>query len=146
MSYLLLLMVHLIAAIAFIGTVFFEVVLLESVRKHLSRETMRDVDRIFGNVATKIMPWVLLLLYGAGVALAWQHRVALAHPLTSSLGLLLAFKIVLAVSVFGHFITAMIWRRRGLLGGRRSRVLHLSVLCHVIAIALLAKGMFYFHW
>lgn len=146
MSYPLLLMVHLLAAIAFIGTVFFEVVMLEGVRKHLPRETMRDVERAIGNRAAKIIPWVLLSLYGAGVALAWRHRAALAHPLTNSFGLLLALKIVLAVSVFGHFVTAMVWRRRGLLGGRRSRGLHLSVFCHVIAIALLAKGMFYFQW
>lgn len=146
MSYPLLLMVHLLAAIAFIGTVFFEVVMLEGVRKHLPRETMRDVERAIGNRAVMIMPWVLGALYGAGIALAWQHRAALAQPLESSLGLLLTLKIVLAVSVFGHFVTAMVWRRRGLLGGGRSRRLHMSIFCHVIAIALLAKGMFYFHW
>ena len=146
MSYPLLLMVHLLAAIAFIGTVFFEIVMLEGVRKHLPRETMRDVERAIGNRAVKIMPWVLGALYGAGIALAWQHRAALAQPLESSLGLLLTLKIVLAVSVFGHFVTAMVWRRRGLLGGGRSRRLHMSIFCHVIAIALLAKGMFHFHW
>lgn len=146
MSYPLLLMVHLLAAIAFIGTVFFEVVMLKGVRKHLPRETTQDVERAIGNRAVKIMPWVLMALYGAGIALAWEHRAALAQPLASSLGLLLILKIVLAVSVFGHFVTAMVWRRRGLLGGRRSRRLHLSVFFHVIPIALLAKGMFYFHW
>lgn len=120
--------------------------MLEGVRKHLPRETMRDVERAIGNRAVMIMPWVLGALYGAGIALAWQHRAALAQPLESSLGLLLTLKIVLAVSVFGHFVTAMVWRRRGLLGGGRSRRLHMSIFCHVIAIALLAKGMFHFHW
>jgi len=146
MSYPLVLMVHLLAAIAFIGTVFFEVVMLEGIRKHLPRETMRDVERAIGSRATMIMPWILLALYGAGIALAWRHRTALAHPFDSSFGFLLTLKIVLAVSVFGHFITAMFWRRRGVLGGRRSRRLHLSVFCHVIAIALLAKAMLYFRW
>jgi hypothetical protein len=144
MSYPLFLVVHLLAAIAFIGTVFFEVVILEGVRKHLPRETMREVERAIGNRATAIMPWVLLALYSAGIALAWQQRAVLAQPFASSLGLLLTLKIVLAVSVFAHFVTAMIWRRRGLLGSRRSRRLHLSVFCHVIAIALLAKAMFFF--
>ena len=143
MSYGLLLALHLLAAIAFAGTVFFEVVMLEGVRKHLPHETMRAVERAIGNRATAVMPWVLLTLYAAGIALGWQHRAALAQPLSSSFGLLLTIKILLALSVFGHFATAMVWRARGMLGGRRSRRLHLSVFCHVLAIVVLAKAMFY---
>lgn len=143
MSYGLLLALHLLAAIAFAGTVFFEVVMLEGVRRHLPPETMRAVERAIGNRAVRIMPWVLLTLYAAGIALAWQHRAALAQPLASGFGLLLALKIVLALSVFGHFATAMVWRRRGRLNGLRSRRLHLSVFGHVLAIVLLAKAMFY---
>lgn len=146
MSYGVLLILHLLAAIAFVGTVFFEVVMLEGVRKHLPQETMRVVERAIGNQATAVMPWVLLTLYVAGIGLAWQHRAALAQPLASSFGLLLTLKIALALSVFGHFATAMVWRRRGVLGGRRSRRLHLSVFCHVLAIVLLAKAMFYVQW
>ncbi len=146
MSYGLLLILHLLAAIAFVGTVFFEVVMLEGVRKRLPQETMRAVERAIGNQATAVMPWVLLTLYAAGIGLAWQHRAALAQPLASNFGLLLMLKIALALSVFGHFATAMVWRRRGVLGGRRSRRLHLSVFCHVLAIVLLAKAMFYVQW
>lgn len=146
MNYGVLLVLHLLAAIAFVGTVFFEVVMLEGVRRHLPQETMRAVERAIGNRATAVMPWVLLTLYAAGIGLAWQHRSALAQPLASSFGLLLTLKIVLALSVFGHFATAMVWRRRGVLGGRRSRRLHLSVFCHVLAIVLLAKAMFYLQW
>lgn len=142
MSYGLLLALHLLAAIAFAGTVFFEVVMLEGVRRHLPPE-MRAVERAIGNRAVRVMPWVLLTLYAAGIALAWQHRAALAQPLASGFGLLLALKIVLALSVFGHFATAMVWRRRGRLNGLRSRRLHLSVFGHVLAIVLLAKAMFY---
>lgn len=146
MSYGLLLALHLLAAIAFAGTVFFEVVMLEGVRRHLPHETVREIERVTGNRATAVMPWVLLTLYVAGVGLAWQHRAALMQPLASSLGLLLALKIALALSVFGHFVTAMVWRRRGVLDGRRSRRLHLSVFCHVLAIVLLAKAMLYLQW
>jgi hypothetical protein len=145
-SYGVLLTLHLLAAIAFVGTVFFEVVMLEGVRNHLPQETMRAVERAIGNQATAVMPWVLLTLYAAGISLAWQHRAALAQPLISSFGLLLMLKIVLSLSVFGHFASAMFWRRRGVLGGRRSRRLHLSVFCHVLAIVLLAKAMFYVQW
>lgn len=146
MSYGVLLILHLLAAIAFAGTVFFEVVMLEGVRKHVPQETMRAVERAIGNRATAVMPWVLLMLYAAGIGLAWQHRAALAQPMASSFGLLLTLKIALALSVFVHFATAMVWRRRGVLSGRRSRRLHLSVFCHVFLIVLLAKTMFYLQW
>ena len=146
MSYGLPLTLHLLAAIAFAGTVFFEVVMLEGVRRHLPAEAMRAVERAIGNRATAVMPWVLLTLYAAGIAMAWQHRAVLSQPLDSGFGLLLTLKIVLAVSVFGHFLTAMAWRVRGMLNGRRSRRLHLSVFCHVTAIVLLAKAMFYLSW
>ncbi|WP_292976775.1 hypothetical protein [Nitrosomonas sp.] len=146
MNYGLLITLHLLAAIAFAGTVFFEVIMLEGIRKHLPREIMREVERAIGNRAVRIMPWVLLILYSAGIAMAWQHQAALAQPLTSSFGLLLSIKIILAISVFGHFVSAMILRKRGLLNSRRSKRLHLSVFFHVLVIVILAKAMFYLHW
>lgn len=146
MSYGLLLTLHLLAAIAFAGTVFFEVVLLSRVHKRVSPKTMLPVEREIGNRATAVMPWVLLTLYAAGFGLAWQHRAALSPPFASSFGLLLTLKIALALSVFGHFATAMVWRKRGVLSGPRSRRLHLSVFFHVLAIVVLAKAMFYWAW
>lgn len=146
MSYGLLLTLHLLAAIAFAGTVFFEVVLLAGARRHLPAAVARATEQALGQRAVAVMPWVLLVLYGAGMGLAWQHRAALAQPLASRFGLLLSLKIALALSVFGHFLLAMWWRRRGVLGGRRSHRLHLSVFCHVLAIVLLAKALFYLHW
>lgn len=142
-GYLVLLLAHLFAAFVFVGTVFFEVLILERVRRHVPREAMRAVEGAIGRRARALMPWVLLVLYAAGIGMAWQHRDALTHPLASRFGLLLTLKIVLAASVFGHFATAMVWRRRGLLGGTRSRRLHCSVFAHMVAIVLLAKGMFY---
>ncbi|MDR3453580.1 MAG: hypothetical protein P4L96_12410 [Rhodoferax sp.] len=146
MSYPIFLTLHLFAALIFVGTVFFEVLILESVRKHLPGDVMRQVERAIGNRARRLMPWVLLVLYGAGISMAWQHRVALAHPLASSFSLLLTLKIVLALSVLGHFITAMVSIKRGTMHAKRSRFIHLSIFFHMIAIVLLAKGMFYLHW
>lgn len=146
MSYPLLLTLHLLAAIAFIGTVFFEVIMLEGVRRHLPHATMQEVERVLGTRARTVMPWVLLVLYGAGIGLGWRYRGVLAQPFASSFGTLLALKIALAVSVFGHFVTAMVWYRLERLHGRRSRLLHISVFTHVVLIALLAKGMFFLHW
>ncbi|GGH57647.1 membrane protein [Comamonas phosphati] len=146
MSYGLLITLHLLGAVAFAGTVFFEVVLLAGVHDRVPAQHMRPVEQALGTRATAVMPWVLLVLYTAGAALAWRHRALLAHPLASSMGTLMALKIGLAFSVLGHFFTAMWWRRRGQLNGQRSHRLHLSVFCHVLAIVLLAKAMFYLHW
>jgi len=140
-SYGLVVALHLVAAIAFAGTVFFEVVMLEGMRRHVPPDALRAVERAIGQRAVRIMPWVLAILYGAGVTLAWHHRAAFAAPLASPYALLLTIKVALAVSVFAHFATAMTWRLRGTMTGRRSRRLHASVFVHVLAIVLLAKAM-----
>ncbi len=141
MTYSVVELVHLLAAIAFAGTVFFEVVMLEGVRRHVPADALRAIERAIGKRAVAVMPWVIATLFGAGIFLAWQQRGVLAAPFASTYGTLLALKIVLAASVFGHFATAMTWRARGTMTGRRSRRLHASVFCHVLAIVLLAKAM-----
>ena len=141
-SYNLAQLLHLLAAIAFAGTVFFEVVMLGGARRHAPHEAMHAVEGAIGRRAVAVMPWVLLVLYAAGAVLAWHHRGALAHPLASGFALLLTIKIALALAVLGHFATAMLWRRSGRLRGRASRRLHLSVFVHVLAIVVLAKAMF----
>lgn len=146
MTYALLLIIHLFAALMLVGTVFFEVLILENVRKHVPRDMMRTLETAIGTRARSLMPWVLLLLYSAGIGMAWHHRHALAAPLSSSFGLMLSIKIILAFSVFGHFLAAMTLRRKGKLHAKHFRFIHLSVFCHMIGIVLLAKAMFYLHW
>ncbi len=143
MAYLSLLLLHLLAAIAFVGTVLVEVLFLPGVRRRLPAAVGVRLEAAFAAQARRVMPWVLLVLYAAGLGLAWHHRGALAQPLASTFGLLLSVKIALAASVAGHFLLAMAWQRRGRLDGRRSRWLHRSVLLHLLAIALLAKAMFH---
>ncbi|MBU6502517.1 MAG: hypothetical protein KGQ35_06605 [Burkholderiales bacterium] len=146
MSYPIFLTLHLFAALIFVGTVFFEVLILEGVRKHVPVDVMRQIERAIGNRARRLMPWVVLVLYGAGIGMAWQHRAALEHPLASSFGLLLTLKIVLALSVLAHFITALVSMKRRTMTARRSHFIHRSIFWHMVFIVLLAKGMFYLHW
>ncbi len=141
--YPLLLLAHLFAALVFVGTVFFEVLILESVRKHVPKNVMHQVEVGIGRRARQLIPWVLLMLYGSGIGMAWRYRAALAQPFSSTFGLLLTIKITLALSVFGHFLTAMWLRSRGRLVSTVSRRLHLSLFCHMVGIVLLAKCMFY---
>ena len=53
----------------------------------------------------------MLVLFAAGVSLAWHHRALLEHPLAST-GLLMTLKMALALSVFAHFASAMMWRKK----------------------------------
>lgn len=144
--YLLLHLLHLFAAFLFVGVVFFEVLFLGSIRKHLPDEIIHPIEKAIGNRAVQLMPWTLLLLYASGIGMAWRYRAALAAPLSNSFGLLLTLKIALALSVFGHFIAAMILRRRGKLVSTVSKRIHISVFSHMLGIILLAKLMFAISW
>ncbi|MNF64698.1 hypothetical protein D3C84_464380 [compost metagenome] len=147
MSYPLLLTVHLFAALVFIGTVFFEVLFLESIRKQLPAKVMLLLEQGIGRRARTLMPWVLLALFGAGLGMVWlRYLPVLAAPLASSFGTLLLLKILLAVSVLMHFFTAMFLFRRGRMKARYLNVIHHSLFGHMVAIVLLAKGMFYLTW
>ncbi|MBB3343510.1 hypothetical protein [Luteimonas sp. RC10] len=144
--YALLHVLHLFAAFVFVGTVFFEVLILEGVRRHVPRNVMHQIEVAIGARARRLMPWVLLVLYGSGLGMAWRYRALLADPLASSFGTLLTLKIVLALSVFGHFLFAMRLRGRGRLVSSTFKRLHLSVFAHMVGIVLLAKLMFHLGW
>ncbi|ODT15154.1 MAG: hypothetical protein ABS35_32390 [Kaistia sp. SCN 65-12] len=146
MSHFVLVTLHLFAAIVFVGTVFFEVLILEGIRKPVGREAMRAVETAIGRRARRFMPFVVATLYGAGIAMAWQYRDVLAHPFDSSFATLLSIKIVLAASVLVHFITAITLSARGKLKSRHFKFIHISVFSHMVLIVLLAKAMFYISW
>ena len=147
MIYPILLILHLFAALIFIGTVFFEVLILESVRKRVPAEAMRLIEQGIGRRARQLMPWVLLALFGAGLGMLWlRYLPALAAPLASSFNSLLTLKIMLATSVLGHFFSAMWLFRSKRMTARYLRAIHVSLFAHMVGIVLLAKGMFYLNW
>jgi hypothetical protein len=146
MSYSLLHVVHLLAAIAFIGTLFFEVIILAQVKPQLGQAAVVELELALGKRTRTVLHWVVLLVYGAGIGLAWQHRQALADPWASSFATLLSLKIVLAVSVFLSFGLVAALLRSGRMTPALYRKLHWAVLAQMLGIVLLAKGMFYLHW
>lgn len=147
MIYPVLLTLHLFAALIFIGTVFFEVLFLESFRRQLPARVMLLLEQAIGRRARQLMPWVLLVLFGAGIGMLWlRYWPLLAAPLQSSFGTLLSLKILLAISVLVHFLGAMLLFRTERMTVRWVSFIHRSVFIHLLAIVVLAKAMFYIAW
>ncbi|MNF06666.1 hypothetical protein D3C80_2066670 [compost metagenome] len=88
---------------------------------------------------------MVLVLYGAGIGLAWHHRSALSQPLASSFASLLSLKIILALSIIGHYLLLAYWLNRQRLSEARARWIRCSILGHMLLIVVLAKAMFYWH-
>jgi len=145
MSYPLLHVIHLLAAIFFIGTLFVEVVVLARVRQQIEPELMQRVDRAVGARLRVVLHGVVLFVYGAGIGLAWYHRQTLASPLGSSFATLLWLKIGLAIGVFLTFGLVAMLLRSGRMTPARYRHIHWAIFAQMIGIVLLAKGMFYIH-
>lgn len=146
MSYSLIHLVHLLCAIAFIGVVFFEVFILEGARDKLGPGVMPLVEQGIIARAKRVMPWFVATLVLSGIALAWFHYSVLPSPFSTSLGVLLGIKILLAISVLVHFINAMMAAQSGCMDSSRFHRTHLSVLVHMVLIVVLAKAMFFIHW
>jgi len=147
MPYLLFLLAHLFAALIFIGTVFFEVLILARLHHQLPARVMVLVEQGVGQRARVMMPWVLLVLFGAGLGMVWlRYLPVLTAPFASSFGTLLTIKLTLAASVLLHFLLTMLRMRLGRVGPRYLRFVHLSLFAHMVAIVVLAKGMFYIRW
>ena len=145
-TYPLLLILHLLAAFLFVGTVTFEVLFLEPVHKRLPPDVRRALSSQLAPRVRSVLPWSVVVLYLAGLGLAWQYRGALAAPFASSFGILLSLKIALALSVLVHVATALTLARRQRLTGALSRRMHVSVFCHMVLIVVLAKAMFHVAW
>ena len=146
MSYPLLHTLHLLGAIAFIGTLFFEVIILAKVKPQLDPGAVVELEQALGKRTRRVLHWVVLVVYGAGIGLAWHHRQALSAPFASSFATLLSLKIVLAVSVFLSFGLVAMLLRSGRMTPSLYRKLHWAVLAQMLGIVLLAKGMFYIQW
>lgn len=145
MSYLLVHLIHLFCAIAFIGVVFFEVFILEGVRDQIGADLMPKVEHGIIARAKRIMPWFVGTLFLSGIVLAWFHYSSMANVF-SAFGVLLGVKILLAVSVLVHFVKAMMAAQSGCMDSSRFQLTHLSVFIHMVLIVILAKVMFFVHW
>lgn len=142
MLYLTLKTLHLLMAIAFVGTLFFQVFILAPVGRQLPVDMRGRMSSLLGQQARQVIHWVALLLYGAGIALAWPYRQALADPLASTFTLLLSIKLLLAALIIGHYVALIVLRIKGRITERGMRLLNISLLVHAVALVFCAKAMF----
>lgn len=141
MTYLLLKFAHLSAAAFFVGGVFFEVMILSRAAQSLDDAPRQQLTTALGQRARQVMHWVVLVLYSAGLVLAWRYRSVLADPLASHFATLLALKIAVSVIILLHFVGVVVLLRTGRMRPQISRRIHLSVLCHMLLLLFLAKAM-----
>lgn len=151
MWYPILVTIHLFCAIVFIGIVFFEVLILEGIRRHLPASTMALVEEGIHLRGRRVMPWFVASLFLSGLGMAYGAHAqtlwaAWQAPSLHPFGSLLSAKIVLATSVLLHFLWAMKHAVCGNMSSRRFKYTHLSVFFHMILIVILAKAMFYLQW
>ncbi len=73
MSYPILITLHLFCAVTFIGVVFFEVLILESVRKNIPNDIMPLLQQGITSRARQLMPYVMAFLFLSGFGMAHSH-------------------------------------------------------------------------
>lgn len=140
--------VHLYCAIAFVGGVFFEVLVLSVLHTgRVSCEARREVEKAMSYRAVRVMPFVVGLLFASGIVMAAnRHLSILGEPFATSFGTMLTLKILLAFSVLAHFAIAVVKMARSTLTVGWSKYIHTVVFTHMLLIVFLAKAMFYISW
>lgn len=142
MSYSLVKTLHLLGAIAFVGTLFFQVFILAPVARQLPENERNRLSVALGQRARHVVHWVALVLYGAGMTLGWQYRSVLAQPFASHFSSLLTLKIILALLIIVHYVALIFLRRAGRIGPHGMHLLNVSLLMHAVLVVVCAKAMF----
>lgn len=142
MSYSLTQALHLLAAIAFVGTLFFQVFILAPVSRRLPEQERSRLSVALGQQARRVVHWVALVLYGAGLALGWHYRGVLAQPFSSHFSAVLSIKIILALLIVLHYVALIFLRKANRLGPRGMHLLNVSLLMHAVLVVLCAKALF----
>ncbi len=134
---------HLLCALVFVGAVFFEVLVIEPLEKTLPPDTGARIAEAIPRRVRGFMPVVVALLYLSGAAMFWVQFSARPDFFGTRFGWLLTTKVALTFAVLGVFVVSMRAARRGTMDLCRFRYTHRIVGGLMLAIVLLAKGMFY---
>ncbi|UAW99361.1 hypothetical protein KEM63_05170 [Halopseudomonas nanhaiensis] len=142
MSYSLIKTLHLLGAIAFVGTLFVQVFILGPVMRQLPEQERARLSEALGQRARRVVHWVALVLYGAGLALGWQYRSVLAQPFSSHFSAVLTVKITLALLIVLHYVALIYLRKTHRIGPQGMHLLNVSLLMHAVLVVICAKALF----
>lgn len=138
--------VHLYCAIAFVGGVIFEALVLSALHtKQISREARREAERVISRRAVRVMPFIVLGVFGSGLVMLHRYIDLLRDPFSSAFSIQLTLKLCLATGVLVHFLIAVYKIATRTLTVAWSKYIHAAVLVQMLGIVLLAKTMFYIH-
>lgn len=136
--------VHLFCAIIFIGYLFFDVIVMRFVSKHLDKDTFNRVSTSIEGRITKFMPFVVLTLFLSGGMMASSYIGLEAGFFTTTFQKIFMIKILLASCIFALVIMSLsfhfILKKPNPIG--KYIGIHTLVFTIGVGVTLLAKIMF----
>jgi len=142
MTYTIVLIIHLLCAIIFIGFVFADVIVLPAMKKVLDEKEHQDVMNVISARARKIFPVSVLILILSGGFMFSKYINSDLGVFNSSLQILLLIKFLLAMIIAFGIVYSL---SRKLLKKQPHPIMkhfHKFVLISGIIIVTLAKLMF----
>lgn len=142
MSYTLVLIIHLLCAIIFIGFVFADVIVLPAMKKVLNEKEHQNVMNEISGRARKIFPLAVLTLILTGGFMFSKYINSDAGMFNSSLQILLLIKFILAMIIAGGIVYSLSCKFLKKAPNPIMKHFHKFVLVVGISIVVLAKLMF----
>ena len=142
MSYTIVLIIHLLGAIIFLGFVFADVIVLPAMKKVLNDEEHQNVMNSISNRARKIFPLTVLILILSGGFMLSKYINSELGIFNSSLQILLVIKFLLASIIASGIIYSLSCKFLKKTPNPIMKHFHKFVLVVGIVIVVLAKVMF----
>ena len=142
MSYTIVLIIHLLGAIIFLGFVFADVIVLPAMKKVLNDEEHQNVMNSISNRARKIFPITVLILILSGGFMLSKYINSDAGIFNSPLQILLDIKFLLASIIASGIVYSLSCKFLKKTPNPIMKDFHKFVLVVGIVIVVLAKVMF----
>lgn len=142
-TYTTVLIVHLSAAIIFLGFVFADVMVLGVLKKEFGKEHFQEIKQTIGARARKIFPLSVLILLLSGGFMMSKYINSELGMFNTNLQLLLLVKILLASLIISGIVYSLIQRvLKKQPHPHFAKHFHKYVLVLGLGIVVLAKSMF----
>lgn len=142
-AYTIVLIVHLLAAIIFLGFVFADVMVLGVLKNDFGKEHFQEIKQSISTRARKIFPFTVLTLVLSGGFMMSRYINSELGAFNTSLQFLLLIKIFIALLIASGIVYSLVARVLGKQPNQHfSKHFHKYVLVLGLCIVVLAKVMF----